>query len=135
MILQENAEAPVTASRFAVEIDQPRNLLVIRYHGRVETADIEQCATEVRSALWKLQPNFRLLVDLTGLEMMGVSCAPALEKIMELCNDAGVSCVVRAIPDPRCDIGLQIMSRFHYSPDVRTVTCESVDEAKRVLAD
>ena len=50
---------------------------------------------------------------------MDVACVPHLEHIMQLCDEKGVSAVVRAIPDPRRDIGLQIMSYFHYGPEVR----------------
>ena len=64
---------------------------------------------------------------------MEVTCAPHLKRIMELCNAKGVSTVVRVIPDPRRDIGLQIMSSFHYGPDVRIQTCPSLDEATASL--
>jgi hypothetical protein len=43
--------------------------------------------------------------------------------------------VVRVIPDPARDIGLQIMSLFHYGHDVRIVTCATLDEAQRALQD
>jgi len=65
---------------------------------------------------------------------MDVDCAPHLEQIMQLCNEKGVSAVVRAIPDPRRDIGLQIMSYFHYGPEVRITTCRSLEEAHEILA-
>ena len=51
-----------------------------------------------------------------------------------MCNEKGVSAVVRAIPDPRRDIGLQIMSYFHYGPDVRITTCRRLEEAQELLA-
>jgi hypothetical protein len=41
--------------------------------------------------------------------------------------------VVRVIPDPHRDIGLQIMSYFHYKGDVRIVTCETLAEAAKTL--
>jgi hypothetical protein len=40
---------------------------------------------------------------------------------------------VRIIPNPKLDIGFQIMSSFHYGTEVHVVTCESRDEALRVL--
>ena len=128
------AEQPVAAQPFAIEIDQTRSLLVIRYCGRIRAADVERCAAEVHLALWKLQPGFHLLADLTKLKAMDISCAPALENIMNLCNEAGVALVARVIPDPRCDIGLQIMSYFHYDAAVRIVTCVSVEEAMSALS-
>ena len=53
---------------------------------------------------------------------------------MDMFNEKGVSEIIRIIPDPRRDIGLQIMSYFHYRGDVRIVTCETVDEAMNLLA-
>jgi hypothetical protein len=41
--------------------------------------------------------------------------------------------VVRVIPDPTRDIGLQIMSYFHYDGAVRIVTCATLDEATEIL--
>ena len=41
---------------------------------------------------------------------------------------------MRAIPDPRRDIGLRIMSYFHYRPEVGVTTCRSLEEAQEILA-
>jgi hypothetical protein len=41
--------------------------------------------------------------------------------------------VVRVIPDPHRDIGLQIMSYFHYSGDVQILTCQTLAEAEEIL--
>jgi anti-anti-sigma regulatory factor len=125
----------VVAKPFAVQIETPGDLLVIRYRGRVAGEEVDQCAQEVEAALQKLSHGFRLLVDLTDLESMSATCAPQLEKIMDQCNAAGVTLVARAIPDQRRDIGLQIMSYFHYGPGVRIVTCAGVDEARRALSE
>jgi len=54
--------------------------------------------------------------------------------MMDLCNKKGVETVVRVIPDPHKDIGLNIMSLFHYRRRVRVVTCQTLEEARRVLA-
>lgn len=116
-----------------IEIDQPKNLLAIRYRGAIASGEMKRALEEVRAALPKLSTGFRLLGDLTDLESMEVACAPFLEKIMDLCNENGVATIVRVIPDPRCDIGLQIMSYFHYSGDVRIVACESLAEAMEIL--
>jgi anti-anti-sigma factor len=125
----------ITVKPFAVQIEQPGNFLVIRYRGRVNPAEVAQCAQEVQTALRKLPRGFHLLVDLTDLEFMDMACAPEIEKIMDLCNAAGVAVVARAVPDLKRDIGLQIMSCFHYGPEVQIVTCASVDEARRALSE
>jgi anti-anti-sigma regulatory factor len=119
---------------YTVAIDTENNLLVIRYRDHVRASAVERCAEEVGAALAGLPSGFQLLVDFTELESMEVSCAPHLEHIMELCNERGVSVVVRIIPDPKRDIGLGIMSYFHYGPDVRIRTCESLEEAAAILA-
>lgn len=118
---------------YAVEADPANNLLVIRYRDRVDDAAVERCAGEVRQALTSLAPDFRLLADFTGLQSMDVACAPHLRRIMRLCNEEGVSTVVRVIPDPQRDIGLGIMSFFHYGPDVHIATCATLDEAREIL--
>ena len=115
------------------EVDQQQNLLVIRYSGLVGPDETERGLEDVRAGLAKLKSGFRLLADLTELESMDVACAPFIEKAMELCNQKGASMVVRVIPDPRRDIGLQIMSIFHYRGDVKIVTCETLAQAKEIL--
>ena len=120
---------------FTIEFNQPRNLLVIRYTDHVGPAETERALEEMRLALERVERGFRLLADLTALQSMDLACAPHIESAMDLCNGKGVSDVVRIIPDPRKDIGMQIMSYFHYGGDVRIVTCESVDEAESLLAE
>ena len=115
------------------EVDQPQNLLVIRYSGLVGPDETERGLEDVRAGLAKLKSGFRLLADLTELESMDVACAPFIEKAMELCNQKGASMVVRVIPDPRRDIGLQIMSIFHYGGDVKIFTCETLAQADDLL--
>ena len=117
----------------AVEIDESQNLLVIRYSGSVAPAETERGLGEIQSGLPKLQSGFRLLADLTELKLMDVACAPYIEKAMDACNENGISTVVRVIPDPTRDIGMQIMSLFHYRGNVRILTCQNMDEARELL--
>jgi hypothetical protein len=119
---------------FTIKLDQARNLIVIRYSGHVGPDETGRCAEEVRLVLEKVKPGFRLLADLTDLQSMEVSCAPHIKNIMEMCNQSGVTEVVRVIPDPKRDIGLQIMSYFHYRADVHITTCTSLDEAMKATA-
>jgi hypothetical protein len=115
------------------EVDQSRNLLVIRYHGVVKPSETEEGLKQIQAGLAQLQSGFRLLADLTELQSMDVACAPFIEKAMDLFNEKGVATVVRVIPDPHRDIGLQIMSIFHYGSDVQVVTCETIAEATELL--
>ena len=115
------------------EIDPARNRFVIRYSGKVTPEETEKGLEQFRVGLPRLQSGFRLLADLTGLESMDVKCAPFIEKAMDLCNEKGTSIVVRVIPNPHLDIGMQIMSIFHYGGDTRIVTCQTLAEAEQLL--
>jgi hypothetical protein len=115
------------------EADPPHSLLVIRYSAAVTPQETEQGLAEIHSGLANLISGFRLLVDLTELEKMDVACAPFIENAMDLCNEKGASMVVRVIPDPHRDIGMQIMSIFHYRGDVQIMTCQTLAEAKELL--
>jgi anti-anti-sigma regulatory factor len=117
-----------------LEVDESQNLVVVRYRGRVGPNDTERYRDDARAALPKIQSAFRLLADLTELESMDVACAPHIESIMDMFNAKGITTVVRVIPDPARDIGLQIMSLFHYGQNVRIITCATLDEATRILA-
>ena len=115
-------------------VDESANVLQVRYGGRVTTQDARAGAEELPAILKRLKPGFRLLADLSTLDEMALDCFPHLRRMMDLCNAAGVSLVVRVIPDPNKDIGLNIMSLFHYRKRVRIVTCQSPAEAKQLLA-
>jgi anti-anti-sigma regulatory factor len=116
-----------------VKTVEPENLLLIHYSGRVEPDEMKGGLEEMRAGLARLESGFRLLADLTDLESMDVACAPFIEKAMDLCNEKGASLVLRVIPDPHRDIGLQIMSIFHYTKDVRILTCQTLVEATEIL--
>jgi hypothetical protein len=64
---------------------------------------------------------------------MDLTCVPYIKRMMDVCNKKGVELVVRVIPDPQKDIGLNILSLFHYRRRVRIVTCQTLAEAKKVL--
>jgi hypothetical protein len=130
---QINSLPGIAPQFFRVEIDEPQNLLTISYRGRVGFKEMERCPEEVQHALSKLSRGFRLLADFSQLQEMDVSCASVVAKIMNLCNEACVATVVRVIPQPKQDIGLQIMSFFHYRSDVQIQTCTSIDEALKIL--
>lgn len=115
------------------EVDQPRNRFVIRYVGSVLPKETEEGLAQIRAGLAQLPSPFHLLVDLTGLERMEVGCAPFIEKAMDICNEKGASMVVRVIPDPHRDIGLTIMSIFHYRGDTQIFTCQTLREAEELL--
>lgn len=118
----------------SIEANIPKRLVEIRYGGVVRAEDMDMGLEQLRASLDRLDTGFRVLVDLTALESMDVKCAPFIEKAMDLCNEKGASTVVRVVPDPHRDIGLQIMSIFHYRGDVQIITCPSLAEAEAILA-
>jgi hypothetical protein len=120
---------------FFVEADLPNRLLIIRLTQRVRAIELRRCTERVRDLLAKVEPGFRLLTDLSGLESMDPSCAPEIEAMMDLFAERQVGTIVRVVPDPRKDIGLNIMSRFHYRSDVRLITCQDLATALERLAD
>jgi len=117
-----------------VETDVERALLTVIYCGHVVPEEFGPAMGEIREGLGKLQPGFRLLTDLGGLEAMDYACASLVDQAMDLINAAGVAVVVRIVPDPKKDIGFRVMSMFHYGPGVGIVTVETMEEAMRALA-
>jgi len=120
---------------FLVEADPAKRLLIIRYAQRVSAKEVRQCRAQARGLLTALRPGFRLLTDLSQLEAMETACAPEIAAIMDLLVEKQVGTVVRVVPDPRKDIGLNILSLFHYGPEVRLMTCEALAAALQWLSD
>ena len=118
---------------FEAEFDKSKNLLRIAYTGRIEAIEVKKCLEQLQSLAPELTSGFRLLTDLTALETMDTAAVPYIRQMMDLCNQTGVALVVRVIPDPHKDIGLNILSLFHYRHDLRIVTCETLAEAMEVL--
>lgn len=120
---------------FQIETDQTKNLLRFDFSGHVTVAETRRWREELCQFIARLQPGFKLLSDLSALDSMDLDCVPDIEWSMEALNEAGVVKVVRIIPDSRKDIGLTIMSHFHYRRQVRIVTCDTLKEALEALAD
>jgi len=72
---------------------------------------------------------------LSEMESMDPACAPYIGAIMDLMREKGVGLVVRVVPDAHKDIGLNILSFFHYGSDVRTETYETLKDAMQSLDD
>ncbi|MBV9489746.1 MAG: hypothetical protein JO069_08490 [Verrucomicrobia bacterium] len=120
---------------FSAEVDPSKRLLTIRYAQRVGTDEAWRCVEQARTLLSDVNPGFQVLADLSRLESMDTACAPAIGAIMDLLAEKQVGTVVRVIPDPHKDIGLNILSAFHYGPQVRVITCENLPAALQRLAE
>lgn len=119
---------------FQIETDKSKNLLSFVFSGHVTAEETRRWREQLCPVLTAMQPGFALLTDLSGLDLMDLDCAPDIEWSMDALDEAGISKVVRIIPDPHKDIGMNIMSRFHYRPHVRIVMCNTMEEAQRALA-
>jgi hypothetical protein len=120
---------------YYVEFDPTQSLLRFTYSQRFTVGEAGRCAAEMHLLIPTLPLGIRALVDLSSLESMDLDCGPFITQVMDLLDQQGVSLVVRVIPDPHKDIGLNIMSAFHYRRSVRIVTCEKMEEAMRILSD
>ncbi len=122
-----------SANMFQTDLDQSGRWLSIHYSGHVDAAQVDACLERVRQLLDGVQPGLRVLTDLTGLELMDASCAAGVGMIMDLLVEKQVASVFRVIPHPQKDIGLSLMSHFHYGREVRIVTYENLAEALQNL--
>jgi hypothetical protein len=119
--------------RVAFSADAVTNVFSLAYSDQVGVADMSAVENEVRTAIRDLRPGFSLLTDLSKLESMDPLCVPSIERTMDLFREHGVKLIVRVIPDPKRDIGFNIMSLFHYPHTVRIVTVTTAAEAARAL--
>ncbi len=122
-----------TSNRVLVQVDSQRNLIEIVFFGVVGAKEIESYEADVDREIAALKDGFFLLSDLTALDSMDVSCIPSIERTMDKLGRRGIARIVRIIPDIGKDIGLNIMSLFHYRRGLPIITCETREEAEQAL--
>lgn len=110
-----------------------KQLLVMRYCGRVTAAQLKADLGDLKAQLAEMPPGFRVLADCSQLESMTVACAPEVGAGMELIDAAQPGLLVRLIPDPSKDIGLNILTAFHYKQRPQIVNCKTLTEAAKLL--
>ena len=120
---------------YSVESDRSKRLLVISAAGRVTKKEVESAALRIREMMKEATPGFRVLNDFRWLERMDPAAAVPLAEIMDALAEKDVAAVVRVVPDPHKDIGLNILSQFHYGPQIKLVTFESLADALSALMD
>jgi hypothetical protein len=120
---------------YSVESDRSKRLVVISAAGRVTEKEVESVALRVREIMKDVTPGFRVLTDFRWLERMDPAAAVPLAEIMDALAEKDVAAVVRVVPDPQKDIGLNILSQFHYGPQIKLATFESLAEALSALMD
>jgi len=107
--------------------------VTLRYFGHVTAVDMRAHLGDFSTLSPKISPGFSVLVDMSSLESMDNDCLPIMSRIMDTIDRLGVGRIVRVIPNHRVDIGLNILSRFHYRPEVPIHTCETLAEAIALL--
>ena len=120
---------------YSVEIDRSKRLLVISALQRVTAEQVKLGAQQMRELLRDVAPGFRVLADFRWLESMDSAAAPHVARIMDTLAEKGVSSVTRVMPDPHKDIGLNILSQFHYGPEIQIAAFETLADALQSLTE
>jgi hypothetical protein len=118
---------------FQIETDVARNVVHLRYLGRVTAADLEPCVEQVKALLPSVRAGFTVVTDLSELESMELECMRHLTTMMDACGASGIGTAIRVIPDPAKDIGFNILSIIHYRGGVRILTCSTLAEAEEAM--
>ena len=119
---------------YALELDRSKRLVVISAAQRVTAEEANLAAQRIRELLQDVAPGFQVLADFRWLESMDSAAARHIAKIMDSLAEKEVASVTRVMPDPHKDIGLNILSQFHYGPDVTITTFETLADAVQSIA-
>src|SRR5436190_23910126 len=119
---------------YALELDRSKRLLVISAAQRVTAEEANLAAQRIRELLHDVAPGFHVLADFRWLESMDSAAAPHIAEIMDALAEKNVASVTRVMPDPRKDIGLNILSQFHYGPEIQIATFETLADALQTMA-
>jgi anti-anti-sigma regulatory factor len=119
---------------YAVELDRSKRLLVISAVQKVTAEEANMAAQQIREVLQDVAPGFRVLADFRWLESMDSAAAQHIAEIMDALAEKNVASVTRVMPDPHKDIGLNILSQFHYGANVKIATFETLADALQNIA-
>ncbi len=120
---------------YSVKLDRSKRLLVISAAQRVTAEEARQAAQQVRKLLENVDPGFRVLADFRWLDSMDSAAARYVAEIMDAVAEKQVASVTRVMPDPHKDIGLNILSQFHYGPEIQIATFETLADAIQSLVE
>ena len=116
-----------------ISSNKSKQLLQVRFIGQVLPKEFADAEKDLGAELDGLSPGFHYLVDFSQFESMGLDSRLEVGRIMELIASAGVGLVVRVIPDSSKDIGMKILTIFHYPPNLQVVTCQNLIQAGHAL--
>jgi anti-anti-sigma regulatory factor len=119
---------------YAVELDQSKRLLVISAAQTVTAEEAKMAARRIREVLQDVAPGFHVLADFRWLESMDSAAARHIAEMMDALAEKGVASVTRVMPDPRKDIGFNILSQFHYGPEIKITTFDTLADALQSMA-
>src|SRR6476620_11950242 len=119
---------------YAVELDRSKRLLVISAAKTVAAEEAKMVAQRIRELLQDVAPGFRVLADFRWLESMDSAAARHIAELMDALAEKGVASVTRVMPDPHKDIGLNILSQFHYGPEIQIATFQTLADALQSMA-
>ena len=119
---------------YAVELDRSKRLLVISAAAKVTAEEAKIAAQRIQELLPDIKPGFHAFADFRWLESMDPAAARHIARIMDALAEKNVASVTRVMPDPHKDIGLNILSQFHYGANVRIATFETLADALQDIA-
>jgi hypothetical protein len=119
---------------FSVETDTTKRFVVISVAGHVPAEEVRDAAERIRQLVEDIGPGFVALADFRWLDSMATGAAPFIGQIMDSLAAKKVSAVVRVVPDAHKDIGLNILSQFHYGSEIRILTFQTLADAVQSLA-
>ena len=120
---------------YSIEVDKSKRLIVISAVGHVTEEEVKQAARQVREIVKDVAPGFRVLTDFRWLDSMQASASHHIAEIMDAVAAKKVGLIARVVPDPSKDIGLSILSQFHYGPEIQIANFEALADAVQSLAE
>ena len=120
---------------YSVETDSSKRLFVITGAGNVSAAEVAEVRDEVQTLLQDTGGELVVLADFRFIESMKPDVARHIGEIMDLFAKKQVTAVVRVMPDANKDVGMNILSRLHYGPDVQVLTVATLVEAIVILSE
>jgi anti-anti-sigma regulatory factor len=118
---------------FLATSNKSRRLLHMSFLGQITVEELRHGIEDVQALLQELPAGLRVIVDLERLDHMDIGCSELLGKVMETMEKHGVELVVRIIPDPARDIGLNLISLFHYHHRPHVATFKTLTDARSLL--
>ena len=119
---------------YVLELDRSKRLLVISAAQRITAEEANRAAQRIRELLQDVAPGFHVLADFRWLESMDSAAARHIAEMMDALAEKNVASVTRVMPDPHKDIGLNILSQFHYGANVKIATFETLVDALQNIA-